>query len=1160
MGRRLFVILLLTTVCFANSYAQEPTIDSQQDLDERTMALDLRTATYFELVAWCERLDLSTLGSRSELQKRLEKHYEITPEPVPAEKKAGQEIVIESADGSRYYDIEEPPETYLQLLGDVTLLMTDDDSESVHRISSDRIVYNQTINTITASGNLTYIIEQKESTETFTGESLTVNLDDWRGVFIKGTSKVDRTVEEEELVFFYSGNTIYRLADDTIIMQEGNITSSTSADPYYHIDADRIWVLGPGEWALRNAVLYVGRVPLFYFPFFFYPGNELILHPSTGYRDIEGYYLQLTGYIIGKREKSDSSLSFLQVADDSGTSYRTEPWSIYLQKIKTEDEEESEKETTDYLKVIFDIYTRLGLYAGLSGDITPDETFESLSFDIGLARSRDVFPGVDSVYTYLSRNDDGEYVSRWNSSSFLGINLPVRFGWDLDTSVKLSALSLTVAFPMYSDPWFLRDFSEREERIDWASLLGMDEDDKTGEENKSTSSTGKLDRFTWRISGRLNPQVTELRPYIQSISLNKITASVNWKSKALPDDELPFAIGSAEYRYPERAFFVPDSFILPALAGRISGSLIPPSTRQKSEKAEDSEPDPENRLVVRPPWGDGESEKKEAEEEDEGDVELTIPSIQGDISLSAPQSPPETRHTLTYSLAPDFSIDSRYLTADWVMPQDIDFKTQYSVMNTRANGSLQYKTNFFGTILGIRNNLGISGVQREHYGGSASSVQNWDALLKQDMQATYFRVTDGLNLTISPLVGFTPMSKSTIQYALTSILYQNTYDAELEEHKSRSLEWDKEVITAHSIGLNAIYSPFVGDQKVSFSAVLPPLDEILTYKLISSFGPVESTLASGWRMDPRVDGEDAETREWNADALKWTEKFSFPQKSFFENTLVYNLEERGLAANNTLEEKGLASNATTVSLSGLDGELTLSETFTYDFLEKEAEKSVLSLKAWWFTLSLQAGNSAKYTLVEDPAVAGRKKWEPGEASFIPTKITTAFNYNLAEARFWKNRISVTAVVNTSWALSLIRPTDSALNFNLSLDLEIAEFLQLSISSKSVNKASYRYVPSLSESLELDWLNPVVDVARSFNFFNEQDRIRSFFNLENISVSLVHPMPDWELEIDYSGTPELREEDGNSFYEWAGEISFFVRWKPIPEIKRKVTSADGEITF
>ncbi|MBN1686110.1 MAG: hypothetical protein JW852_05620 [Spirochaetales bacterium] len=1148
MGGRLFSLLLFAVVFLALLPAQDAKEETEDSVYQRAMALDLRTATYFELVAWCERLGLSARGSRTELQRRLEEHYGLPRQTATPGEEGGREIEIESADGSRYYDIDEPPEKYLQLFGNVVLVLLDDENDTVHRITSDRIIYNQTINSITAAGNLTYVLEQESGTETFTGESLTVNLDDWQGVFISGTSKTERTVDEEKLIFFYTGKTIYRLADDTVIMKQGNITSSPAANPYYHIDADRIWVLGPGEWALRNAVLYVGRVPLFYFPFFFYPGNELRMHPATGYRDIGGYYLQLTGYIVGKREKSDDSLSFLQVTDEGDSSYRTEPWGIYLQKIRTEGGEEAKEETKDYIKVLFDIYSRLGFYGGIAGEIDPEEVFESVTFDIGVARSRDVFPGAGGVYTYLRRNEEGEYVSRWNNSHFLGVELPVRFGGNFETSIKTPSLTMGVEFPVYSDPWFRRDFSDREERIDWAALIGVEEEEETGQASTTAAPPGKIDRFAWQLNGRFNPQVTDLRPYVQSLSLSKAAASINWRSKALPSGELPYAIGPAEYQYPEREFFVPESYILPSLAGRISGSLIG-AAKEKTAETRKTAPGTDDGLEIKPPWSDETIDEEKAKESVE--EELTIPSIQEDLKLRRPPALQETRHTLTYSLSPDFSIDSRYNNAGWIYPSDIDFTTQYSVLSTRANGGIQYSSNFFGTLLGVRDNLSISAVYRNHYGGSPESVPNWDSYVKQDKQASYFRLTDGIDLTLLPLLGAERLSKSSIQYGLTSILYQHTYNAELEEYEDRTLEWDKEIVTAHNLKMNAVYGLSFGDQKVALTAVLPPLNEVLTYTLTSTVGPVQTTLASGVRKesDGDNDNQESDAEQWKLDDLTWTEKFSFPQKSYFENKLTYSLEENDLALNSS-----------TVSLSGLEGKLTFSETFTYNFAEDEPQSSILSLKLHWFTLQLQAAQSVRYTLVDDPAAPGRKKYEAGEKGFIPTQFVTAFKYDLAGEKFWRDRISVSGSIDTSWALNLVRATDSSMSFGLKLDLEIAEFLKLSISSKSTNKASYRYIPVLSDSLGLDWLNPVVDIARSFNFFNRQDRVRSFFNLDNISINVTHPMPDWELEIDYSGTPELREEEGSTFYKWVGEASILVRWRPIPEIKRKVTSKEGEVSF
>ena len=50
-------------------------------------------------------------------------------------------------------------------------------------------------------------------------------------------------------------------------------------------------------------------------------------------------------------------------------------------------------------------------------------------------------------------------------------------------------------------------------------------------------------------------------------------------------------IGSDAFAFPERAFYVPDSVVLPSLAMRLSGSLIPPVAPEKPEGQEREEPE-----------------------------------------------------------------------------------------------------------------------------------------------------------------------------------------------------------------------------------------------------------------------------------------------------------------------------------------------------------------------------------------------------------------------------------------------------------------------------------------------------------------------------------------------------------------------------------------
>ena len=52
------------------------------------------------------------------------------------------------------------------------------------------------------------------------------------------------------------------------------------------------------------------------------------------------------------------------------------------------------------------------------------------------------------------------------------------------------------------------------------------------------------------------------------------------------------------------------------------------------------------------------------------------------------------------------------------------------------------------------------------------------------------------------------------------------------------------------------------------------------------------------------------------------------------------------------------------------------------------------------------------------------------------------------------------------------------------------------------------------------MNPVVDLARSFNFFNPADRYTSAFKIRSLSLKAVHHLHDWDLSFEYTGAPKL----------------------------------------
>jgi hypothetical protein len=105
---------------------------------------------------------------------------------------------------------------------------------------------------------------------------------------------------------------------------------------------------------------------------------------------------------------------------------------------------------------------------------------------------------------------------------------------------------------------------------------------------------------------------------------------------------------------------------------------------------------------------------------------------------------------------------------------------------------------------------------------------------------------------------------------------------------------------------------------------------------------------------------------------------------------------------------------------------------------------------------------------------------------------------------------------------------------------------------------YRYVPSLADRVGVEPKNGFVDLTRSFNFFDIEDRRASDFNLKRVDIEAVHYLGDWVLTFEYSGLPEQVEgADGRDRFEWRREFAIFLEWVPIPELNTDVQVTDEE---
>jgi hypothetical protein len=171
------------------------------------------------------------------------------------------------------------------------------------------------------------------------------------------------------------------------------------------------------------------------------------------------------------------------------------------------------------------------------------------------------------------------------------------------------------------------------------------------------------------------------------------------------------------------------------------------------------------------------------------------------------------------------------------------------------------------------------------------------------------------------------------------------------------------------------------------------------------------------------------------------------------------------------------------------------------------------------------------------------------------------SYDYKSPLLWKNRIQLETNIDTGWNLNLLQFTDNALALNLTAKLSVYKFLDISFSLQSQNRATYRYFPSFAEQVGQTALNPLVDLLKSVNFFSTTDRSQSNFKMQKVDFKLVHHLGDWDLNIDFTGSPELATSSaGLTYYQWNPTFTLSVDWKPVPEIKSNIKVQDGRISF
>ena len=1077
------------------------------------LELDIRTSSLLELASWCRELGLPESGTKDELARQLRAHFGLSdPGRLPgiskAEEKSSRAVVVESAQGTEYFTVEIVNEEYARLRGGVVVSFKDE--EATHRVRAREILYNRTLNTLNASGSVEYEKTSGNSKEYFKGESLNLDIDTWTGAFLDGSSEKSKI--GEDTAYRFSADVIARAPEDVTILSDATVTTASSS-AYWSLSASRIWLLPGSEWAVSNAVLRVGEIPLLYIPFFYFPGDELVFHPVLGYRTREGSYVQTTTYLLGRpKAETTTEQSIMTVLQGDENEERRQE-GIFLRRTG----KRTPPDDGARLSLLMDAYANLGYYLGVNAAAPKSKTLTKAEVSFGLGFSRDVY-SLDSGGFYYSPFSDGHPYGDWNTGRFFFADIPFRYRFKSEGALTLPRGSIAWNIPWYSDPFIDQDFLDRSENMNWFNLA------KQGASSSGESDVDVLGSMELSLSGAFTPDVGRFSPLIEAFSVTPIKSALSLSVRA--DSQ-------AEQYSIDRSFFYPTKFTVLSVSANAKGTLFssgPVSSGLQSaglqsagspSAAGDGAAAQNGKTVIpgaesifaslgepRSPWlpeDAGDSEAKTSVSDD-----LPVPPALADIFAAGGGSSFSSLN-LRYSLLPSFSTDTMFNTSEWQAAEDVRWDDLASMLvSVKNTGRLTADAALPGSVLSASAALGANAAwQSNAYLNEQAQAYDTqaerDAAAERNYSSTYLKATSEFSLTYRPFMFDPVWSQSNLNYALKGNVLATDFDGTAADpHWSFDFgSWRRDYVTTHQASVNL--AALIRDQTQNLTvstAIAPRPSEIAA-----------SSVVRVWKSTTTASASVSELENGGVyDTITLTETLDLGKSRSFVQAVAYEPED---------EE--FTSVVSSFGYGGLTGMFSAKRSVGYG----------LDPDSGW--------------IVDDAAEKLR-----------PQSLSLSYKRTRDVPPLWKNRVNLNYNVNSTLSFDFQRYTQSSFTFALSTTFKVSEFLDLTFASASKNSVVYRYfqyLPVLELPLRLPGeTNPLIDLFDSFNFSDIEKRKASGFKLKSLSITATHYLGDWTAELGYKTTPYL--DNITRTYKFTSEISFLVKWTPVPEFRSETLSDEN----
>jgi len=743
------------------------------------------------------------------------------------------------------------------------------DETSISTINADKIIHNKTRETLTAIGNVVYTRKiGSDEGESFKGDALIFNIQKLEGVFVDGIISQAPAKKNQDPFRIHTG-LAGRNESGAITFKDALLTTSKEEYPLWSIRASRLWILPGNEMAFFNGFLSVGVVPIMYFPFFYYPSDEMLFHPVFGFKNREGAFVQTTTYILGRKPapKSDEATSFSNFMQ-SDTVKKQKLEGLFFKKL----DEPASDTGSSYLKLIADAYSGLGYLTGLEGKFTPKKGYvKQIDFHGLLGFSYTLYPRTGLLF---SQYGDAGKEKSINKANLFGTIVPFRYNFSFNMSMTKSPFNVSVLFPFISDPFFKKDFMGRSEDMNWFKYL-LNKDKMAAEEGPSGEPF-----YSWKIDGSINPSFSVLKPWISYMSLETFSGKLNFESKK--NDGLS---GNDALYAPDRLFYYPKN-ILPELRAGLGGTIF--STSMLSQKKNRQQT--QNITGIKNPFEEegGVDKKDEATNKDEApafSVDL-FPAYKID-SVKTNRFSNLINYDLTYKLNGFASQDIIFNHKDWKKPFDInwsDFYSSYYKLSGQAkiDSRLSYNQGF----LNLSNSIELNGNNQKHMWHKDKT--ELDKLQKNNYKLNVYSINNSNSLKLSPFISNDLFKPTFVEWSISETLLQNKFIGTVDnpEWETVPVKWNKEYIKTHvaSAGFGINLKNYT--QLITSSMNLNPLLE--AYSFAGNFAFPYGKLNISTKLFER----EKTAKKWFWDPLNIGLNFSLPYNISLSQSYVYNIEEK----------------------------------------------------------------------------------------------------------------------------------------------------------------------------------------------------------------------------------------------------------------------------